>query len=65
VPYIECPQCGLRLYTAAAWTTRDECPYCLAPLVPDERDPSAVPVWDGGKLDIRAEKLPDRSEDSR
>jgi hypothetical protein len=35
IPYIECPECGLNLYRAAAWKTGDECPYCLAPLFPD------------------------------
>jgi anti-sigma regulatory factor (Ser/Thr protein kinase) len=44
VPYIICPQCGLRLYTAAAWTSRDECPSCSLPLVPDQAPGSKAQV---------------------
>ena len=41
MPYVRCPRCGCECYSAAAWTTRDECPSCLAPLVPG-RDAVAV-----------------------
>lgn len=30
VPYLNCPQCGLSIHSAAAYSTFDECPRCAA-----------------------------------
>jgi hypothetical protein len=32
VPYVHCPSCDLRTYTAAAWLDADHCPHCATPL---------------------------------
>jgi hypothetical protein len=44
MPYRVCPDCGLRLYSAAAWSTRDACPRCDVPL-----EPRPAFVRDGGR----------------
>jgi hypothetical protein len=28
MPYVACPTCGLRSYTAATWAPADHCPRC-------------------------------------
>jgi len=28
MPYVTCPRCALTAYTAARWTTTDDCPAC-------------------------------------
>jgi predicted RNA-binding Zn-ribbon protein involved in translation (DUF1610 family) len=28
MPHVTCPDCGLRTYTAAAWSSLDPCPRC-------------------------------------
>ena len=30
MPYLNCPQCGLSIHSAAAYSTFDECPRCAA-----------------------------------
>src|SRR5688500_2713226 len=32
VPYVECPNCRLTVYTAASWRHIDECPRCFTQL---------------------------------
>lgn len=32
MPYVTCPRCELTAYTAARWTTTDDCPACGTPL---------------------------------
>ena len=32
MPYLNCPSCGMAVYSAAAWSTADDCPRCLARL---------------------------------
>lgn len=32
MPYFRCSGCGLRVYSAASWSTVDTCPSCCAPL---------------------------------
>jgi hypothetical protein len=34
VPYISCPTCGLRTYSAATWSNTDQCPRCDCDLPP-------------------------------
>jgi rRNA maturation protein Nop10 len=29
MPYLLCPRCGLRLYSAARYSSTDNCPRCL------------------------------------
>ncbi len=37
MPYVTCSRCALTAYTAARWTTTDDCPGCGAPLKGAER----------------------------
>jgi uncharacterized paraquat-inducible protein A len=37
VPYVVCPNCSLRLYTAAVNLRREECPRCSTTLEPQRR----------------------------
>ena len=30
MPYLNCPQCGLSIHSAAAYSVFDECPRCAA-----------------------------------
>jgi hypothetical protein len=32
MPYVACPACGLRTYSAAAWAETDHCPVCAEEL---------------------------------
>jgi hypothetical protein len=32
MPYVSCPACDLRVFSAARYSTRDTCPYCTMPL---------------------------------
>lgn len=32
MPYVTCPDCATTAYTAARFSTRDECPRCWRPL---------------------------------
>ena len=34
MPYVPCPRCNLRSYTAARYAGTDECPACGGPLSP-------------------------------
>jgi hypothetical protein len=34
MPYFTCAECGLPIYSAAAYATRDECPRCGTPIPP-------------------------------
>ena len=34
MPYVTCPSCRLRAYSAARWSTREVCARCGTPLVP-------------------------------
>ena len=34
MPYVPCPRCNLRSYTAARYAGTDECPACGGPLMP-------------------------------
>lgn len=34
MPYLICPRCRLTTYSAALWSSVDECPRCGAPLPP-------------------------------
>ena len=42
MPYVTCSRCALTAYTAARWTTTDDCPGCGAPLAGARRCPSSV-----------------------
>jgi hypothetical protein len=33
VPYVHCPHCFVRIYSAAVHSQRDDCPRCFTPLV--------------------------------
>jgi hypothetical protein len=37
VPYISCPTCGVRTYSAATWSNIDQCPHCGRDLAPPTR----------------------------
>jgi hypothetical protein len=37
VPYISCPTCGVRTYSAATWSNIDHCPRCGRDLPPPTR----------------------------
>ncbi len=39
MPYVTCPRCALTTYTAARWTTTDDCHGCGTPLVGAPRSP--------------------------
>jgi anti-anti-sigma regulatory factor len=39
MPYLNCPGCGLTIYSAARHATSDECPRCAAPLRAVRRPP--------------------------
>jgi hypothetical protein len=40
MPYVSCPACDLRVFSAARYSTRDTCPYCTMPLpTPADREP--------------------------
>jgi tRNA(Ile2) C34 agmatinyltransferase TiaS len=45
VPYIPCPNCGVRTYSAATWSNTDHCPRCGRELQPRTRTlvPTAGP----------------------
>jgi anti-sigma regulatory factor (Ser/Thr protein kinase) len=49
VPYLSCPACGLRLYSAAAYSTTDGCPGCGRMLAgaTARRSPCGSPVGSG------------------
>ncbi len=47
MPYVTCPRCALTAYTAARWTTTDDCPACGTPLAGAPR--SSVPA---GELSV-------------
>ncbi len=32
MPYINCPECGIRSFALAPWSTVDRCPSCETPL---------------------------------
>ena len=34
MPYINCPTCGVRTYSAATWSSTDHCPRCGRDLPP-------------------------------
>ncbi len=42
MPYVTCSRCALTAYTAARWTTTDDCPGCGAPLAGARRAPSSA-----------------------
>ena len=62
MPYVRCSRCGRECYSAAAWTTRDECPNCLAPLVPDRRRGS-LRALNGFRDRLQAEPVAPRRPD--
>lgn len=37
MPYIPCPSCGVRTYSAATWSNTDHCPRCGCDLPPRTR----------------------------
>jgi hypothetical protein len=37
MPYVTCPSCRLRGYSAARWSTREACARCGASLPPPQR----------------------------
>jgi hypothetical protein len=39
MPYVSCPSCHLRTYSAARWSTRELCAGCGAPLAAPPRAP--------------------------
>jgi hypothetical protein len=41
MPYVTCSHCALTAYTAARWTTTDDCPGCGAPLASARRSPAS------------------------
>ena len=60
MPYVDCPECGIRSFALAPWSTVDRCPTCDAPLaVPRQsvaEDLRERPYWrqgDGASLDSR------------
>lgn len=45
MPLVTCPTCALPAYTAARWSTRDDCVRCGTPLpAPRRTAPSASPA---------------------
>lgn len=40
MPYVHCPRCFVRIYSAAVHAQRDDCPRCFTPLetVEDRRE---------------------------
>jgi hypothetical protein len=42
VPYVTCPTCGVRTYSAATWSNTDHCPRCGRDLPPRVRTPVAT-----------------------
>lgn len=42
MPYVTCSRCALTAYTAARWTTTDDCPGCGAPLAGSRRAPPSA-----------------------
>ncbi len=56
MPYVNCPECGVRSFALAPWSTVDRCPACEAPLsVPRQsvaEDLQQRPYWrDDASLD--------------
>src|SRR3954447_9953556 len=43
MPYLNCPSCELTIYSAASYSTRDECPRCATPLRSVRRPPRLEP----------------------
>jgi hypothetical protein len=39
MPYVSCPSCQVRAYSAARWSTRETCPRCGGPLAAPARAP--------------------------
>jgi hypothetical protein len=37
MPYLDCPHCRLTVYSAARYTSVDECPRCSTPLALEPR----------------------------
>lgn len=52
MPYVNCPECGIRSFALAPWSTVDRCPACEAPLaVPRQsvaEDLRERPYWRQG-----------------
>lgn len=44
MPYVSCPDCHARVYSAARHAGRDDCPVCGASLVPPRRRSQGAPV---------------------
>ena len=53
MPYVNCPECGIRSFALAPWSTVDRCPTCEAPLsVPRQsvtEDLHRRPYWRQGR----------------
>ena len=71
MPYVNCPECGIRSFALAPWSTVDRCPTCEAPLtVPRQsvaKDLPERPFWqhgDGVSLDSRR-TLSDEAQGTR
>lgn len=44
MPYLDCPTCRLASFSAAAYSSRDECPRCGTELEPKQRPLFALPT---------------------
>ena len=44
MPYLECPSCRLTVYSAASYSTTDDCPRCETPLAREPRPLFARPT---------------------
>src|SRR5687767_7690590 len=47
MPYLNCPECELTIYSAAAYSTSDNCPRCGAALDRVARPPRLMPPDEG------------------
>ena len=61
MPYLHCPSCRLATFSAAAYTSRDECPRCGTELAPKPR-PLFGPIepFPPGKPEPGRQVEPDR-----
>lgn len=54
MPYVNCPECGIRSFALASWSAVDRCPTCEAPLEvrrqTASQNPQARPLQGGSHL---------------
>lgn len=69
MPYVNCPECGVRSFALAPWSTVDRCPTCDAPLsVPRQsvaEDPPERAYWRQGPSLDRRGGAPEEAQGTR